>query len=287
MDNNESINKIRILPKILMYIVLAIWSVVNIFPIYFMLTFSLKQSDEFIGRGQPMNIIGLPRVWEWKNYDVAFHTGNIFGNFLNSIIIAIATILLTLVASLMATYAMTRIKWRGSSLMNKFFMLGLTIPLHAALLPVFLMMTKIGLVNMRLALIIPYAAFSLSMGIMISGGFMEDIPKDLDEAAKIDGCGVWGTFGRIIAPLMKPAISTVAIYTFLQCWNEFMFASVLYNSGKGTTLPVGVNALFGRYNQDYGVIGASLVLATMPMLVIYGIFSKNIQDSFIAGAVKG
>lgn len=287
MDNNESINRVKLLPKILIYIVLGFWLLINLFPIYFMITLSLKPSKEFMGIGEPKNLLGLPRVWAWGNYQNAATKGTIGSNFVNSLIIAAATILLVLIASLMATYGMTRIKWAASGLMNKFFMLGLTIPLHASLLPIFLGMSKVGLINMRLSLIIPYAAFSLSMGILISGGFMEDIPKDLDEAAKIDGCGVWRTFFMIIAPLMKPAISTVAIYTFLQCWNEFMFASVLYNSSKGTTLPVGVNALFGRYDQDYGVIGASLVIATLPMLIIYVIFSKNIQDSFVAGAVKG
>lgn len=287
MDQNESINKIKLLPKILIYIVLGLWTVVNLFPIYFMISLSLKPSNEFMGMGQEKNLLGLPHVWQWSNYKNALTRGTIGSNFLNSLIVAAGTILIVLIASLMATYGMSRIKWRGSEFMNKFFMLGLTIPLHASLLPIFLGMTKVGLINMRISLIIPYAAFSLSMGILITGGFMEDIPKDLDEAAKIDGCGVWSTFGLIIAPLMKPAISTVAIYTFLQCWNEFMFASVLYNSSKGTTLPVGVNALFGRYDQDYGVIGASLVIATLPMLIIYVIFSKNIQDSFVAGAVKG
>ncbi len=287
MDNNESINKIGLLPKILMYILLAFWTAVNIFPIYWMFTFSLKSNNELFGIGEPMNLIGLPRKWLWGNYAKAVQTGNLGGNFFNSILISAAAILIVLIASLMATYGMTRIEWRGSELMNRFFMLGLTIPLHASLIPVFLAMSKIGMTNMRMALIIPYAAFSLSMGILISAGFMEDIPKDLDEAAKIDGCGVWRTFITITVPLMKPAVSTVGIYTFLQCWNEFMFASVLYNSSKGKTLPVGVKDLFGQYTTDWGPIGAALVIATFPTLIIYVIFSKNIQESFIAGAVKG
>ena len=186
MDNNESINKIGLLPKILMYILLAFWTAVNIFPIYWMFTFSLKSNNELFGIGEPMNLIGLPRKWLWGNYAKAVQTGNLGGNFFNSILISAAAILIVLIASLMATYGMTRIEWRGSELMNRFFMLGLTIPLHASLIPVFLAMSKIGMTNMRMALIIPYAAFSLSMGILISAGFMEDIPKDLDEAAKID-----------------------------------------------------------------------------------------------------
>ena len=115
----------------------------------------------------------------------------------------------------------------------------------------------------------------------------EDLPRDLDEAACIDGCGTWGIFFRIIVPLMKPAVATVSIYTFLQCWNELMFANIFVSDSVHKTLPVGVQALSGQYMTDWGPIGAALVLATFPTLIFYAFFSKKIQESFIAGAVKG
>ncbi|MBR6767295.1 MAG: carbohydrate ABC transporter permease, partial [Clostridia bacterium] len=141
--------------------------------------------------------------------------------------------------------------------------------------------------NTYWALIIPYSAFSLAMGILISIGFMGDIPYDLDEAAFLDGCGVWGTFLRVIAPLMTPAIATLGIYTFLQCWNELMFANVFISRDILKTLPVGVQSLSGQYTTEWGPIGAALSLATIPTLLVYVFLSKQIQDSFIAGAVKG
>ena len=116
---------------------------------------------------------------------------------------------------------------------------------------------------------------------------MVDIPFDLDEAARIDGCGLWGTFGRIIVPLLKPAYATIGIYAFLQCWNEFMFANVFISDSKHRTLPVGIKALSGAYTTDWGPIGAALVIATFPTLIVYIILCRRIQDSFIAGAVKG
>ena len=125
------------------------------------------------------------------------------------------------------------------------------------------------------------------MGILISIGFMGDIPYDLDEAAFLDGCGVWGTFFRVIVPLMTPAVATVGIYTFLQCWNELMFANVFISKDALKTLPVGVQALSGQYTTDWGPIGAALSIATIPTLLVYVFLSKQIQDSFIAGAVKG
>ena len=271
------------LNKTLVYIILILWAIISIFPVYWMLTFSLKTNAEIFGE----NVAGLPRNWVWQNYVKAFHTGNMPRYFLNSLIVAIATIFITLTASVMATYAITRLRWKGRKRMNSFFMLGLTIPIHASIVPLYTTLAKIKLLDTLWALIIPYSAFSLAMGILVCTGFMGDIPYDLDEAAMLDGCGTWGTFFRVIVPLMRPAVATVGIYTFLQCWNELMFANVFINSDKWRTLPVGVQSLSGQYTTDWGPIGAALSIATIPTLIFYIFMSKKIQDSFVAGAVKG
>ena len=275
-------NKITV-GKVLVYCVLILWTVISLFPVYWMLTFSLKNNAEIFGE----NVIGLPQYWVWGNYTRAMNTGHMEVYFLNSLIIAVLTILITLIAAAMATYAMTRLVWKGRETMNKFFMLGLTIPIHAAIVPLYVVLGKVHLLNSHAALIIPYSAFSLAMGILICTGFMGDIPYDLDEAAFLDGCGVWKIFFRVIAPLMMPAIATVGIYTFLQCWNELLFATIFVSSGKYRTLPVGVQQLFGQYTTDWGPIGAALTIATLPTMIVYALLSKRIQDSFIAGAVKG
>ena len=269
--------------QILSYIVLVLWAIISVFPVYWMLTFSLKTNEEIFGE----NVIGLPKYWVWENYTRAMNTGNMPLYFLNSVIVAVSTIIITLLASVMATYAITRLDWKGRKSMNKFFMLGLTIPIHASIVPLYTTLAKIKMLNSYFALILPYSAFSLAMGILISIGFMGDIPYDLDEACFLDGCGVWGTFMRVIAPLMMPAVATVGIYTFLQCWNELMFANVFISKDSLKTLPVGVQALSGQYTTDWGPIGAALSIATIPTLLVYVFLSKQIQDSFIAGAVKG
>ena len=275
-------NKITV-GSIAVYIVLILWALLCLFPVYWMLTFSLKNTGEIFGQ----NVIGLPQYWVWENYTRAMNTGHMEVYFLNSFIIAVATILITLIASAMATYAMTRLVWKGRDAMNKFFMLGLTIPIHAAIVPLYVVLGKVHLLNSYAALIIPYSAFSLAMGILICTGFMGDIPYDLDEAAFLDGCGVWGTFFRVICPLMTPAVATVGIYTFLQCWNELMFATIFNSKEAYKTLPVGVQGLAGQYSTEWGPIGAALAIATLPTLLVYVFLSKRIQDSFIAGAVKG
>lgn len=265
------------------YIIFGIWALINLFPVYWMFTFSLKSNAEIFGE----NIAGLPNEWLWSNYEKAMKVGNIGQYFLNSVIIAVVTIMLVMLISLMATFALTRFIWKGRKRMNNFFMLGLTIPIHASIVPIFVTLSKLHLLYTYFALIIPYAAFSLAMGILICTGFMQELPMDLDEAACIDGCGTWGIFFRIIVPLMKPAVATVSIYTFLQCWNELMFANIFFSNSTHKTLPVGVQALSGQYMIDWGPIGAALVLATFPTLIFYVFFSKKIQSSFIAGAIKG
>ena len=269
--------------SIVVFTILIIWALISVFPVYWMLTFSLKTNEEIFGE----NVIGIPQYWVWGNYNRALNTGNMPRYFLNSLIVAVSTIVITLIAATMATYAITRLEWKGRKRMNAFFMLGLTIPIHASIVPLYTTLAKLHMLDTLWALIIPYSAFSLAMGILIATGFMGDIPYDLDEAAFLDGCGVWGIFIRVIAPLMTPAVATVGIYTFLQCWNELMFANVFVNSDKWRTLPVGVQALSGQYTTDWGPIGAALSVATIPTLLVYVFLSKRIQDSFIAGAVKG
>ena len=269
--------------NVLIYIGLIFWMFINLFPVYWMFTFSLKNNAEIFGE----NVVGLPKHWIWSNYTSALSTGHMAKYFLNSTIVAVSTILITLGVALMATFALTRLIWKQRRNLNKFFMLGLTIPIHASIVPVYVTLSRLHLLNTYWALIIPYSAFSLSMAILVCTGFMNEIPRELDESACIDGCNIWGVFFKIIVPLMKPAVATVGIYTFLQCWNELMFANIFISKTALKTLPVGVQALSGQYTTDWGPIGAALVLATFPTLIVYVFLSKKIQDSFIAGAVKG
>lgn len=271
------------IPHYIKGILLILWAAVQLFPIYWLFTFSLKSNKEIFGE----NVIGLPREWLWENYQKALTVGHMFRYFINSLIVAAGCILLTTAIALMATYALNRLVWKGRNFANSVFMLGLTIPIHAAMLPIFLIMKNLKLLNTYQSLILPYSAFSLAMAILVAGSFMESIPAELEESACIDGCGTYGIFFRIILPLMKPAFSTIAIFTFLNAWNEFMFAIVFVSDSKYKTLPVGVQELFGQYMSDWGPVGAALVIATFPTLLVYCFMSGKIQESMIMGAVKG
>jgi raffinose/stachyose/melibiose transport system permease protein len=269
--------------EVFVYIFLGIWAFINLFPLYWMFTFSLKDNAEIFGD----NVIGLPNNWIWANYEAALRVGNMGRFFLNSFIVSSITILLTVIIAMMASFALTRMIWKGRKVMNNMFVLGMTVPIHAAILPVFLVLSHLKMLNSYQALIVPYTAFALSIAILIFTGFLQDIPRELDEAACIDGCSIWGVFFRIIFPMMRPAVSTVGIFTFIQTWNEMMFAVIFISSSEFRTLTVGIQTLSGSYTTQWGPIGAALVLATFPTLIVYAFLSKKIHESFNAGAIKG
>ena len=262
---------------------LIFWAALQIFPLYWLLTFSLKDNTE-IFQG---NMVGLPSVWRFENYTHAFMGGNVGRYLANSIIVTAATILIVCIASLMASYALIRMKWKLQKTFQLIFIMGITIPIHAALLPVFIMMRQVHLINTYWCLIIPYSAFAVPMAIMISSGFISSIPVELEEAACIDGCNIYKIFIQIILPLMKPSLATIAIFTFLQSWNELMFAVVFISKPAYRTLTVEIQSLVGQYTTDWGPIGAGLVVATFPIIIIYVILSRQVQQSLIAGSVKG
>ena len=212
--------------QVFIWIFLIIWALLNLFPIYFMFTFSLKSNEEIFGA----NIIGLPREWLWSNYSAAMNTGRMWLYFVNSILVTVASIAISIMAGMMATYAINRIRWKFSKLTNAFFMLGLTIPIQASIVPVYVLLSKaskvpvlnmvIGL-NRYTTLIIPYAAFSLSMAILISTGFMVEIPSALDEAARIDGASKWQCFKSITFPMVFHLSVPLVISSFAANFNNF------------------------------------------------------------------
>jgi raffinose/stachyose/melibiose transport system permease protein len=266
-----------------MYLLLSAWAFIQLFPLYWMFTFSLKSNQEIFGE----NPVGLPKNWLWSNYTNVVENAHMLTYFFNSVIVTVASIAVVSVFGMMATFALTRMVWRGRGAMRMFYMLGLSIPIHAALLPVFIMLRDMKLLNSHLSLVIPYSAFALSMAILIFIGFISGIPTELEESACLDGCSIYGIFFRIILPLMRPAISVVAIFTFLQCWNELLFASTYATDWHYRTITVGIMEMTGQFRTEWGPIGAGLMAATLPTLLTYVLLSDKVRSSLVLGAVKG
>jgi raffinose/stachyose/melibiose transport system permease protein len=187
----------------------------------------------------------------------------------------------------MAAYAIARMHWKNKVLVFSIFTIGIMIPIQATLLPLFQMMDWMGLKGGYLGLLVPYIAFGIPMSIMILTGFYKAIPREMEEAAYIDGCGIFRSFVTIILPIMRPALATASIFTFLGTWNELIFANTLIDSSAYRTLPVGIMSFAGQYTTDWGLIGAGMVIATLPTILIYFLLSNQVQQSLMAGAVKG
>lgn len=260
---------------------LIVVTAIQLFPLYWMFTFSLKSNKEIFGG----NVIGLPQNWEWHNYVKIFEKAHLGRYLINSMVVTGLTIAFTLVLSAMATYAIVRLKWRLSGIVYFIFLTGMMLSIHAVLLPLFVNLKPI--LDTYWALILPYVAFAMPTAILLMVGTLESLPKELEEAAFIDGASIYRVFWQIIMPLMKPILSTVAILTFLSSWNEMMLAIAFVSGEKYKTITVGVNDMVGKYSTKWGLIGAGLTIATIPTLVLYVFLSKNIQKSLAMGAVKG
>lgn len=271
------------LRKSILFIFLGVWAFIQIYPLFWLLLFSFKSNDEIFGG----NIMGLPHKWLISNYVTALTSGNVFRYFLNSVIVTGITIIISSVLIASASYAIARMKWKLSKPVLFIFLMGMMIPINATLLPIFLILQKVKLLNTYLALILPYIAFALPMGIFILTSFMISIPRELEEAAFIDGCNVYQVFIKIIIPIVRPALATIAIFTYLSSWNELMFANTFINDEVKKTLTVGIMSLSGQYLTNWGPIGAGLVIATVPTIVIYALLSEQVQQSLVAGAIKG
>lgn len=269
--------------KSILQMVLILWGLLQIYPLYWLILFSLKSNTEIFGT----NVMGLPENPRWGNYVFAFVHGDVGRYLFNSILVTTATIVFTTLFSLMASYALTRMRWKFRQSMSNMLALGLMIPIHASILPVMIIFKNLKILSTYWALIIPYVAFAIPISIMIYGGFMQSIATELEEAACIDGCNIYKLFFTIICPIMKPAIATAAIFNFLSSWNELMFATILISKSEYKTLTVGIQSLVGQYSTDWGPIGAGLVIATMPIILIYVLMSKQVQKSLMAGAIKG
>ena len=273
----------RFLPRLFKHIVFIIVGLIQVYPLIWLSFFSLKNNDQiFVG-----NIAGFPDPVIWGNYTTVIVKGKVFTFLFNSVLVTASTLVLSTVLIAMSAYALIRMRWRLQKIAFMYILLGLTIPLQATMLPLFVILQQIQVINTYLALIIPYTAFAIPLGVSILSGVLGTIPTEIEEAACIDGCNIYQMFFRIIFPLLKGGLVTIAIFTFLSCWNELMFAITFISKEQYKMLTSGVMTLIGKYSTDWGVVGAGLFITVIPILAFYCALGKKIQISLMAGAVKG
>lgn len=269
--------------KVILQVFLAAVAVVQIYPLIWLVFFSFKNNIEIYSG----NIMGIPRVWRMSNYSKALVDADVGIYLFNSVIVTAVTVAVAMLLASMAAYAIARMTWKLSRTALNIFLIGMMIPLHAVLLPVFLILKHVNLLNTHMALILPYIGFAIPLCVLILSNYMKGIPREMEESAFLDGASVMRAYTFIILPLAKPGIATVAIFTFLNTWNELMFAVTFVNKQALKTLTVGLMSMIGAHSTEWGPIGAGLVIATLPTIIIYIFLSDQVQKSMVAGAIKG
>ncbi|MBP1965506.1 carbohydrate ABC transporter permease [Paenibacillus aceris] len=275
--------KIRGLAGVLFAAFMTVLVLAELFPLVWLFDFSLLKSGDFFGS----SILKWPNPPMWKNYGDAFKGAHITMLFMNSLLVAFFSIVLIVGLSVTMGYAFTRMQWRLRNMSFALIMVGMIIPIYSTLLPNFILFKQAGILNTYLSLILPYAAFAIPVSMFIITGFLETVPRALEEAAIMDGLGVPGMIYRIILPLLKPAIATVAVLAFLSCWNEFIMAVTYIDKDSLRTLPFAVVYFMGQYSSNYGAQFAVLAIIAIPSILIYLLFTDQITRGVTAGAVKG
>lgn len=264
------------------YAFLAIYSIAIIYPLIFVFLSSLKSNTEIF-----ITPWALPKNWNFKIYYDVWTKFEVQAYFLNSLYYSTMSVIISLVISSMAAYALTRMKWKLKAAVFSLIMLGLMIPVHSELVPLYIISRKLGFNNPKISLVGIFVAFSIPTTIFILSGFIKSLPIELEESAVIEGSGLVRAFFTIIMPLLKPAIATVAIFNFLGVWNDF-FASLIFISRESDkTVQLGITRFQGNFATRYADLLAAIIITIVPSVVVYAIMQDKIISGLTAGAVKG
>ncbi|GFN33893.1 putative ABC transporter permease protein YurM [Paenibacillus curdlanolyticus] len=266
-----------------LYIVLIAIAILQLLPLVWLLFFSLKNSQEIFDLAP----FALPRHPKWENYSDVWSSGNIDRYFINSVVVTLGSVVLTILLASFVTYAVTRMRWKLSSFVLGIFMLGMMIPVHSTLIPLYNLYEKLDFINKYHSLIVSYTAFNLPITIMIMLGFYAVLPKEVEEAAIMDGCSINRLFFQIILPMTMSVMMTAAIINMIYNWNEFIFVNTFISSDSLKTLTVGVQNFIGQYQANWGAIGATLMISILPIMVVFLLLSNRIVEGLAAGSVKG
>lgn len=268
--------------RALTYVLMMAYLVLSIYPLLWLLFYSFKDNAEIF----VTNPFGPPTVWRWENYAKAVSEFNIAAFFKNSVIVSVASIAIGIFCALLFTYVVARIRTRLTRSIRMLVMMGMFIPVQAIMTPLVVMVKNLHLSNSLWSLIIPYVALGFPFSVMVLYGFYVNLPMELEESACIEGANFFTTFFRIILPQVKSAIAVLVIYQFMSAWNEFSLALVLITKEELKTLPLGLSSFQGQFSTDWGATGASLVIASLPVLILYLFFSEKVSDSMAFSGLK-
>lgn len=264
------------------YVFAVIWSVITLYPLFVTVMSSFKNNQEIFGK-----MFTLPLVWRIENYYDAIFGANIGQGIVNSLLLSLGTTAVVVAVSMLASYVLARMRYRFIKAVFALFMTGVMLPVHTTLIPIAKIAAEMHGTNSFLYLIFVYSAFNLSQGIFLATGYIRGIDRELDEAAIIDGCSMPGVLLRIILPISKPIVSTIAVLTFIYGYSELIFSTILITDKVKYPISRSLMYFTGDKTIRMGPVFASIVLAVIPMVCIYLLFHENVQKGMVAGAVKG
>jgi raffinose/stachyose/melibiose transport system permease protein len=263
------------------YAVAYIGALVSLYPIFLMLTSSLKTNIQIL-----KNPLALPSSLNFTAYSKLFEQISFGTYFWNSAVVSVVSVTLILLFSVLASFYIARYPFRWNGALFFYFLLGMMIPIKLGIVPLFLLMKKLALLNSLWSLISVYTAVGLPLAVLILTGFFRTLPKELEEAAKIDGASDLGVMWHVLVPLIRPALGTVMIMNFIMAWNDFFFPLIFIQEDSMKTIPVGMLSLFGQYSTDLSMLFAGLTLSSLPMIILFFLASKQFMEGMTAGAVK-
>lgn len=267
---------------VLKYAALIVLAILFLIPIVFIAFTSLKSNADLMSHP----IYSLPQKVHWDNFLKAWNQGRMSMYMKNTVIICLIKVPLGILIEALAAFALTRMNFKWGNSMFTLFLVGMMIPMQATLVPLNIFLNKTHLVSTYPGIILVYVGFGIPFGILILRGFFRTIPKELDEAALIDGCGDMGKFFRVIIPLAMPAIATLVIFDFMATWNEFLLAQIFITKDSMKTITTGLLAFRGEHMTDYTLLNAAVLISIIPIFAVYLTFQKYFVNG-LAGSVKG
>jgi len=272
----------RALTRVAIYLFLALVALVFVYPVVLMVLTAFKPTPEIF-----RNPFGLPESWSLATFENVWRRAN-FGLFLrNSLLITGGSALLLLATAAPAAYALARYSFRLRGALFLFFLAGIMIPIRLGILPLYLLIRDLGLMDSPFALILVYAASGMPMSIFLLSVFFRNLPRELEDAARIDGCSEGQIFRRIMLPLVRPGLATVVIVNVVPWWNDFFFPLLFLQTNTWKPIPLGMQIFFGQHLINWSLVFAGMVLASLPLLIIYLLMSRQFIAGLTAGAVKG
>jgi raffinose/stachyose/melibiose transport system permease protein len=268
--------------QIVIYVFLVIYALVILVPMLFIVFASFKTNTELFSKPW-----ALPSKLDFFPYYDILVNYSVYSYFLNSLYYSVVTVAGVLVLCAMGAYGLVRMKWRGAKLAKAYILLGLMVPVHAMIVPLYIMMVRIGLENPRITVILIYVAFSIPTSLFILSAYLAEIPRELEEAAVLDGNSLYGSFRRIVVPLMQPALATVAIFAFLAAWNDFFVGLIFINADKYWTIQLGISKFKGAFTIRFSYLLTAVIVALLPSVIVYLFMNRKIIAGITAGAVKG